>query len=381
MVNKMNLQESILKAVNTIVEQRTNELKVDKTITAIIEKNMGTFNGKTLYRVMYEGGFLEAVVLNSEEIYLPNTSVYVLVPQGNFSKEKIIIGRTNNINVDNISSISTNIDNEYCLVGSNLLYNNIDENENEKKQKVSNLQYGVHSYHSIAEEEINDKSSIHRHNPICFYDTHNNEYIKSWNRKDLDQETINIYDENLGFNIESFNILKEQATALMLKADFKTNLTTEQRQRAEGEYGLILDLVFENPNKNYGNTNGEIFEKISDTVVGKAYLSKQQAFNFKSISDVPSNTELDSYDYYDIKLKDVHEYYVSQIKEYNANIETNISSLITYANILKTVFSTNNSTKILYTPIVDETLNKYLQFLDELALSKNLEDFNERYTN
>ena len=87
MINKMSLQESILNAVNTIVEQRTNELKVDKTIVAVVEKNMGTFNKKTLYKVMYEGGFFEAVVLNSEEVYLPNTSVYVLIPQGDFSKE------------------------------------------------------------------------------------------------------------------------------------------------------------------------------------------------------------------------------------------------------------------------------------------------------
>ena len=75
MANRMSLQESILNAVNTIVEQRTNELKVDKTITAIVEKNMGVFGGKALYKVMYEGGFFEAVVLNATETYLPNTSV------------------------------------------------------------------------------------------------------------------------------------------------------------------------------------------------------------------------------------------------------------------------------------------------------------------
>ena len=132
MVNKMSLQESILNAVNTIVEQRTNDLKVDKTITAVIEKNMGTFNGKTLYRLLYQGGFFEAVVLN-DEIYLPHTSVYVLIPQGDFSKQKIIIGRANNINLGKESSLIASAINQYTLIGSNLLYN---AKKDDKKAKA-----------------------------------------------------------------------------------------------------------------------------------------------------------------------------------------------------------------------------------------------------
>lgn len=182
MVNKMNLQESILKAVNTIVEQRTNELKVDKTITAIVEKNMGIFNGKTLYRLRYEGGFLEAVVLNPEEIYLPNTSVYVLIPQGDFSKQKVIIGRTNNINLEKDSSIINSIENQYCLVGNNLLYNA----KKDDSEKISNLQYGVYSYHNPLEENENPDTILHRYNQICSYNS-DGQYSEVYNRRDLDQ--------------------------------------------------------------------------------------------------------------------------------------------------------------------------------------------------
>ena len=372
MVNKMSLQESILKAVNTIVEQRTNELKVDKTITAIVEKNMGVFGGKTLYKLMYEGGFFEAVVLNAEETYLPNTSVYVLVPQGDFSKEKVIIGRANNINLEKKSVTIADTSNQYCLVGGNLLYNT----KKDDIIKTSNLQYGVHSYHDSLEENDNPNTILHRYNQICYYNS-NNQYEESYNRQELeDEKASTIYNQNLAFNIENLNILKEQTTALMVKADFKTNLTTEQRQRAEGEYGLILNLVFNNLNKDYGSTNGEVFEKIADIIVGKIYISGEQAVNFNC---VPTDNNLNLYNYYDIKLKDVHNYYIDQIKTFNKNIKSNIRLLIEYTNNLKTTFLTNNTTKILYTDIIKNALNSYLGFLNELELTKNIESFNELY--
>lgn len=188
-----------------------------------------------------------------------------------------------------------------------------------------------------------------------------------------------IYDQNLAFNIESLNILKDQSTGLMVKADFKTNLTMEQRQRSEGEYGLILNLVFNNLNKDYGSTNGEVFEKVAETITGKAYISKKQAYDFKSISEEPSLDDQNLYDYYEIKLKDIHDYYISQVKEYNANIKSNIRLLIEYTNSLRTTFSTNNSTKILYTDIVSNTLTGYLDFLNELELANNLNNFNNIY--
>lgn len=372
MVNKMNLQESILNAVNTIVEQRTNELKVDKTITAFIEKNIGVFSGKALYRVSYEGGFFEAVVLNAEETYLPHTPVYVLIPQGNFSKEKIIIGRANNINLGNESAVIANAANQYSLVGTNLLYNA----KKDDTEKISNLQYGVYSYHDPKEEETNPNSILHRYNQICSYNL--DDYEESFDRKELTDKLKTVYNQNLGFNEENLNILKEQATTLMLKADFKTNLTREQRQQAEGEYGLILNLVFNNLNKDYGSTNGEIFEKISDIIVGETYLSKEQAENFNG-NKSRDNSNNDFYGYYNIKLKDIHYYYINEIKNSNANIRNNIHLLIEYTNNLKTTFSTNNTTKALYTDIVNNTLIAYLSFLSELELTTNIETFNTIY--
>ena len=372
MANRMSLQESILNAVNTIVEQRTNELKVDKTITAIVEKNMGVFGGKALYKVMYEGGFFEAVVLNATETYLPNTSVYVLIPQGDFSKEKVIIGRANNINFDKEFTTIASAANQYSLVGSNLLYNANNDNE-----KLSNLQYGVYSYHSQEEEQDKPENILHRYNLICNYDSDLG-YQQFINRKKENDKYI--YDQNLGFNEESFEILKEQSTALMLKADFRTNLTREQRQQASGEYGLILNLVFKNLNQEYyGSTNGEIFEKIADIITGEAYISNSQAKDF-NIPVLVAEDEENNYDYYTIKLKDIHNYYINQIKQSDDDIiKNNIRTLIEYTNNLKTTFSTNNSTKALYNDNINNVLTAYLGFLKELELSNDKNDFNERY--
>ena len=48
--NKMELQEAILKAVDAVVTQRNNDLKLDKTITAIVKKNVGVRYGKPVYQ-------------------------------------------------------------------------------------------------------------------------------------------------------------------------------------------------------------------------------------------------------------------------------------------------------------------------------------------
>ena len=238
MANIPELQEAILQALDAVVTQRNNDLKLDKTIVAIIKKNIGLRHGKAVYQVEYSGGIIEAICQNVEDVYVPKTSVYVLVPQGDFSKEKIIIGRASSIVTDRSASIIAAAVNQFSIVGSNLLLG--------KDDNIKDIQFGLRSFHPISADNKVYHNKGHRYQIL--YDISDSE-----NKIIFDNERLNIY--------------KEDSTALMVRADFLTNLDIAQRRKSGARYGLIFNFVFENLNKGYGTTNGEILENISKDIV------------------------------------------------------------------------------------------------------------------
>ena len=88
----------------------------------------------------------------------------------------------------------------------------------------------MRSYHAITEEEQNPPSITHRMQTIYKKDSSNN-YIK----------------------VDSFSNLNRyvnEGSAIMIRADFRTNLSLEQKQQATGRYGLAFKLNFNNENAN-----------------------------------------------------------------------------------------------------------------------------------
>lgn len=236
--NVSEVQETILKAVDVIINQRNNELKLDKTITGIVKKNLGIRNGKPLYQIEYNGGYIDAIAQNATDSYTPHTAVYVMIPQSDFSKEKIIIGRASTISTDRSSSIVAAAINQYSITGANLINSMNDDN-------ISNITYGLRSYHSIDEELTNPNSINHRAQLLYGGDS------------DL-----------ISFNNKNFNIYKEESTAIMIKADFMTNLSSQQKQQTNARYGLIFNFSVNNLNKGYGETQGEILENVGNIIKG-----------------------------------------------------------------------------------------------------------------
>ena len=237
MANIPELQEAILQALDAVVTQRNNDLKLDKTIIAIIKKNIGLRHGKAVYQVEYSGGTIEAICQNVEDVYVPKTSVYVLVPQGDFSKEKIIIGRASSIVTDRSASIIAAAVNQFSIVGTNLLSG--------KDENIKDLQFGLRSFHPASADNKLYHNKGHRYQVL--YDVSNSE-----NKIIFDNKRLNVY--------------KEDSTALMVRADFLTNLDIAQRRKAGAKYGLIFNFVFENLNKGYGETAGEILKNISKDI-------------------------------------------------------------------------------------------------------------------
>ena len=308
------LQETILRAMDAVVTQRNNELKLDKTITAIIKKNVGVRNNRAIYEVEYEGGRLVATAQNSTDSYIPNTSVYVLVPQGNFSNEKIIIGRASTISTDRSSSVVAAAANSYSIIGANLIESTSDE-------KIKNIEYGLHSFHDHVTESFGHPSD---HRFQVLYD-------------------INSGTNRIKFNDNRLNIYKDQTTALMLKADFQTNLDIEQRRQSNARYGLLFNFSFDNLNKGFGETNGEIFENLAPIVEGKVIeyrtIGGQQEFETvdKTLADYHaeisesdfSNSILDMYIEY---IQTLYNNFLINKKKLNTDL---ISNLVTaYLNLL-----------------------------------------------
>lgn len=251
MANTQAMQEAILRAVDTIVTQRTNELELDKTITAIVKKNVGFKNEKPVYQIQYSGGLMEAICQNKNDVYLPNTAVYVLIPQGNFSKEKIIIGLENS-SITPEKKVSIAAENLYAKFSGNLLSEN-------------NTPYGLHSWH----EDNNEADPDITHRYLYLY------------KKNDDNNTFSFKTENL-------NIYKNDAIALMIKADFQTNLDIEQRQQLNAKYGLIFNFIVDN------NKNEQIILS-SDQMSGNPFLFNQWNSQYSIINlDQKTLNDLDS---------------------------------------------------------------------------------------
>lgn len=220
-----DIQDSILKAIDTIAQRRIDQLKLDKTITAVINSAVGVVNGRKVYKVEYEGGYFNATAQNENDAYLPRMAVYVQIPEGNFSNEKFILGKASKLATDAQISVVSAIANNYGITGKNVIDN---------KTKIM----GVRSYHDSSEgpNSINHKFNF------------------------LYQESSEDETNQIKVDSVALNLYKKNATAIMVRADFMTRLTDEQKRQAGGEYGLVFNLVFNNLAAGHGETQGAIFD-------------------------------------------------------------------------------------------------------------------------
>ena len=353
------LQETILRAMDAVVTQRNNELKLDKTITAIIKKNAGARNGRALYEVEYEGGRLVATAQNSTDSYVPNTSVYVLVPQGNFSNEKIIIGRANTITTDRSASVIAAAANSYSIIGSNLI-------ESTSEEKIKNIQYGLHSFHDHTTEDLTVHPRDHRFQIL--YDIKDNSSDK------------------IKFNDNKLHIYKEQTTALMLKADFQTNLDIAQRRQANARYGLIFNFSFDNLNKGFGETNGEIFENLAPIVEGKVYTNninepiqtKTLIDYHKAISDTDFSYSTSLLDEYIEEISTLYNNFLINKRKLNTDLISNlVAAYLNLLNDLKNITASDeelqkNQRKAEYIKWWEEQVGEPGQKIEQFILTSDM---------
>jgi hypothetical protein len=89
-----DIANEVLKSIHLIVEQKISQLRLDKTIQAIIVSH--PVSTKNLYKIIYQGVEYDAFSFKTD-IFQVNDSVLVLVPENNFANKKIILGLTDRI--------------------------------------------------------------------------------------------------------------------------------------------------------------------------------------------------------------------------------------------------------------------------------------------
>lgn len=86
--------EKFFDAVNNIAGRKVSSTPIDLTVNAKVKMVYNVDTGE--YKVEYQGNTFSAFSQNPTIVYSKGERVYVLVPQGNFSEKKIILGRSAN---------------------------------------------------------------------------------------------------------------------------------------------------------------------------------------------------------------------------------------------------------------------------------------------
>lgn len=99
----MSIQESIFQAIDVIAEKKISEIKFDKTIECIITSDVNADKGE--YSAQYQDIIINVFSNNNTVKYRKDDNVYVLIPQGDFSNKKTIVGKKDNSGEDFIDIV------------------------------------------------------------------------------------------------------------------------------------------------------------------------------------------------------------------------------------------------------------------------------------
>lgn len=117
-----DISNQILDAVELLVDKKVSSAKYDKTIQATIISCVDEQTGK--YKIKYQGNIFIAYSSDVSKTFSNGASVYVVVPENDFSKTKTIIGSI--ANKGQISSSIITEDQRYEEIGIDCIIDNTD---------------------------------------------------------------------------------------------------------------------------------------------------------------------------------------------------------------------------------------------------------------
>jgi hypothetical protein len=90
-----NLSNTILDAIEIMADKKVSAAGYDRTIQATIVSQMNAAKGE--YIIRYQGNKFYAYSTDLEKTYRKGATVFVLVPENDFSKHKTILGVAGNV--------------------------------------------------------------------------------------------------------------------------------------------------------------------------------------------------------------------------------------------------------------------------------------------
>lgn len=245
-MSSVNYTNQILDAVETVAKVAIEAAGYNKTIQATIIQKMNT-SGK--YKVKYQDSELIVYSSNTDIDYPVGTLVYVLIPNGDFSLNKMILDVVDKEQTS--YTVPLNAEDNYINISGNI---------------TTTLQeFALCSYKQAgANDEFDDQ--------IILYDRDNGV-------------------DNINLNKLLINDSLFKADNILCGAQFKTNLKPEQQM--QGNYGLIFEIDFKNSNntittKRYIlDINSIIGQPYNLTTYTRQYkIFKMDTENFDSIKKV-----------------------------------------------------------------------------------------------
>lgn len=224
------VENSVVQAMKIIADQRIENLKLDKTVRAVVDRHLHD----NYYSLIYNGGIMYAYAESGLE-FTPGASVYVLVPQGNFDERKRILGRTSLSTADyNVHVVGGLLDG-YAVVGNNL----IKMKENTSDIYSDSYPFGLNSYKANPKGSNGQVLSEYQELKVL-YDI--NDLANSW----------------LDINTTDLETYISKSNGFMLAGYFNTIIPSQQIQKGSaGNYGLAITLKMKNPNAQYATMQEE----------------------------------------------------------------------------------------------------------------------------
>ena len=211
-----NYESQILEAIQILVDNAVSKANYDKTIQGTVSRCVDATIGK--YIVKYQDSSFYAYSHNTETTYPSGTSVYVLVPGNDMSKDKSIIGTVDHLGPDYVSIIE-----------------------------------GENGYEVTGVNTINADGTF----GLCSY---KNEDIKILYDRDNDVDLI-------GLDVFGFENYIKQSSSIICGATFKTALDSAQKYR--GDYGIVFHLDF--TDKSTGEVVTKSYIVNVDQMTGNPY--------------------------------------------------------------------------------------------------------------
>ena len=97
--------DDLFEAVDTLINSRIQKLEYDQTVEAKIVSTTQKADG--IYKVEYQSAIFDAYA-NDSSSYYANEMVYVMIPKGDFTKQKYIVGRITGKDTDDNTSKTFN---------------------------------------------------------------------------------------------------------------------------------------------------------------------------------------------------------------------------------------------------------------------------------